>query len=250
MLDPTSFLSAKDRLRSITPAPLWRAAAFFKRAVARDLGKRSYSSHGEDLLCAAWLHRALDFRDIRYVDVGAAHPTQLSNTYFFYRRGATGVLIEPDPRHTKLLRRRRSRDTIINAGVAFDARRSAKLFRMSFPVFNTFSAAQAARCVELSQTWEPHERQAIIDQIEVPLIPINDVITNSMKGARPHFVSIDAETVDIDILRTLDLDLLAPRSIICIERCSDLAEIDPVLHPGHFRLFAETPDNFLFMRGH
>lgn len=85
----------KARLRHMMPAPLWRAASAVKR---RFIGKRkhSYAGNGEDLIILGWLRNYdCDLARIRYVDVGANHPTFLSNTYLLYEAGARGVLIEP-----------------------------------------------------------------------------------------------------------------------------------------------------------
>ena len=45
-----------------------------------------------------------------YLDIGAADPTALSNTYLFYTRGCHGVLVEPNPARLGALRSVRPRD--------------------------------------------------------------------------------------------------------------------------------------------
>ena len=53
---------------------------------------RIYSQEGEDIVIDRYFqHKAKGF----YVEVGAHHPFRFSNTYRFYRRGWTGVCIEP-----------------------------------------------------------------------------------------------------------------------------------------------------------
>ena len=171
-------MDAKALLRSITPAQLWSAAIRTRRRLNGG-AKRSYSGHGEDLLILSWLkHYNCDVSTIRYVDVGAAHPTELSNTYLLYLHGARGVLIEPDPDQAAILRAKRPRDTVVNAGVAFDDRRSGELFRMSSRVFNTFSQHQAEFVMRSSEHWESRER--ILDKLMVPLIPLNEIIAKEV----------------------------------------------------------------------
>jgi FkbM family methyltransferase len=244
-------MQTKELLRAITPRAIWRAASAARRRL-QGTWKRSFSGYGEDLMVLGWLqHYRCDLTKVRYVDVGAADPTRLSNTYLLYCAGARGVLIEPDPRSARLLRARRPRDIVVDAGIAFDERRLAPLFRMTAPVFNTFSREQAEFVVRSSAGWPASDRQEIIDQIEVPLIPLNEVITTHL-DATVDFLSIDAEGVDLPILRTLDLALMSSHpdvpAMICIEASASLDDVSAVLDPAGFELMGRSPDNWLFRR--
>jgi FkbM family methyltransferase len=207
-------------------------------------GARSFSAFGEDLIVLAWLQQqGCSIPKVRYLDIGAAHPINLSNTYMLYSLGASGVLVEPDPRQIAALRAYRRRDTVINAGVAFDERRSARLTRLSSPVFNTYSEESAANVSLASERWMS-DRQKIVDQIETPLLPINDVIEKNFDSA-PDFLSIDTEGCDLGILSSLNFELYGPR-VICIEAPS-LAFFD-LLGPHGYTMVCKTPDNAIFLR--
>jgi len=240
----------KSFLRSITPTPLWNAAGAVKRQLV-PRGQRSYSANGEDLLIAGWFRRCgCNPSEVRYVDVGANHPFFLSNTYFFYEAGGHGVLVEPDPDNAALLRAKRPRDIVVNAGAAFDDRRSATLFRMTSSGFNTFSRTQADFAVASSQNWAANARQEIVDEVPVPLMPLNEIVANNIKA--PTLVSIDTEGFDLAILRTLDLSLLSTDRrtpcLICVEASTPVAEFLEVLRPAGFEFAAQTPDNWIFRR--
>lgn len=56
-----------------------------------------------------------------YLDIGAHHPTSGSNTYRFYRRGASGIAIDIGQRKQQLWQRVRPRDHFINAAVVPDS---------------------------------------------------------------------------------------------------------------------------------
>lgn len=207
-------------------------------------GRISYSAAGEDRLVIAWLQNAFGLRDlsaVRYCDIGANHPRQLSNTFALYNHGASGVLVEPDPDLAARLTKARPRDTVVNAGIAFDERRTAMLKRFTSPVFNTFSTAQADVVLDSSAHWQDDQRQSVIDEISVPLLPANDVLAAHFADDL-HFLSIDAEGVDLAILQSIDLDRFRPK-IICIEASADF---DPVLKPFGYEMLARTPDNLLF----
>src|SRR5882762_7743018 len=85
--------------------------------ISRDFfrGQFSHSAAGEDRLVIAWLQIVYGLSDaskIRYCDIGANHPRTLNNTFALYARGASGVLIEPDPDQCALLRKDRPRDVV------------------------------------------------------------------------------------------------------------------------------------------
>ena len=122
-------------------------------AIRSLIGYPSFSAAGEDRLVIAWLRviARMKMSDVRYCDIGANHPKYLSNTFALYRSGASGVLIEPDPLLCAKLRSARPRDSVVNVGVAFDDRTSAKLQRLSDRAFNTFLPEQANFVVRSSE---------------------------------------------------------------------------------------------------
>src|ERR1039457_5849033 len=61
-----------------------------------------------------------------YVDVGAFHPFNISNTYIFYKRGWRGINIEPNPASFRAFLKYRPRD--INLNVAVDRHDTELLF--------------------------------------------------------------------------------------------------------------------------
>ncbi len=243
-------MSVKSLVRSITPAPIWNAAGAVKRKLVTP-SRRSFAANGEDLLVEGWLRNyGCDFSRVRYVDIGANHPKFLSNTFMFYEAGASGILVEPDPDNAELLRSKRPRDIVVNSGVAFDERRSATLFRITSSGFNTFSRSQADFAIQSSRQWPHRYHQEIVGEITVPLVPINEII--SKYAIAPDFVSIDTESLDLPILRTLDLSLLNSTpgipTLICIEASSPLADFAQILNPAGFEFTAQTPDNWIFRR--
>lgn len=106
-----------DFKRRISSGIPWLPAAKRNCVAVRDAWIGSGGSQcGED----RWLLRrcealGIDLATQRYIEVGANQPTQLSNTWQLYRRGASGLLVEPDPRCANLLRRWRSRDIVVPA---------------------------------------------------------------------------------------------------------------------------------------
>jgi FkbM family methyltransferase len=236
--------------RATVPLPVRHAVARARSRLTEPPGTRYYSAAGEDAVMMAWIGRnAIAPSTIRYLDIGACHPVELSNTYMFYRLGARGVLVEPNPERAQALQAARPNDTVLNAGVAFDDRRTAKLFRFPNPVFNTFSEEQAEQVAASSRQWAGSQPQHILDTISVPLVPINEIITQHF-SVPPHVISIDTEGYDLDIVKTLNFDLLSqdPKvpCLICVE--GDVVNQRRLLEPKGFELIAQLPTNWIFMR--
>jgi hypothetical protein len=85
------------------------------RKMHRDV-RPSYSQTGEDLLINS-AFRFLHISNPTYLDIGAYHPTHLSNTYRFYQQGSQGVCIESNPELAKRLRKKRPRDTVLEVAI-------------------------------------------------------------------------------------------------------------------------------------
>src|ERR1700733_13651528 len=76
-------------------------------------GIRSHSQEGEDRVLASLLlkaHGGILPSSGFYVDVGAHDPFRFSNTYFFYRRGWSGINIDAMPGSMRRFISHRPRD--------------------------------------------------------------------------------------------------------------------------------------------
>jgi len=171
----------------------------------------SYSQAGEDRIVSfilAYIHYAEPFT---YLDIGAYHPTTINNTYLFYKKGATGVLVEPNVDICKVLRAVRPRDTVIEAGIGITAQREADYYRMTEPSWNTFSKEEAEHQEKIT-----NKRIRIREVVKMPLLDINSVMAEHFEGKAPTYVSIDAEGIHFEILKTIDFARFRPK-LICIE---------------------------------
>jgi FkbM family methyltransferase len=172
-------------------------------------GDESFSQSGEDLI-VNFMFTFLGITKVTYLDVGANHPTELSNTYYFYRKGYRGVLVEPNVALCQQLRAVRPGDTTLAAGIGVAAAREADYYVMNYPALNTFSKAEAEHQAEATKG-----RISVREVIKVPLLSINDVMAEHFKGA-PTFLSIDTEGLDLAILKSLDFERFRPK-VVCAE---------------------------------
>jgi FkbM family methyltransferase len=168
----------------------------------------SYAQFGEDLVAASLFH-SIEVERPTYLDVGAFEPIKYNNTYLFYRRGARGVLVEPNVEVTPKLRAERPGDTVLVAGIGTDDAPEADYYVMSHPELNTFDRAQAERL-------DREHGLKIVRVIRMPLLNINRVIADHFGGAAPDFLSIDIEGLDYAVLKTLDFARFRPK-VVCAE---------------------------------
>lgn len=219
---------------------------YLSRVLNRAFGIQvSYAQCGEDLI-VDFIFRALKKTKITYLDIGAHHPTYLSNTYLLYSKGNKGVCIEPDPILSEKIRRRRSRDTVLNIGIAANDDASAEFFIMTTPTLSTFSRDEAKR-------YESYGQQKVEKVIQVPCLNVNTI----MKKYFPctvDFVSIDVEGKDLEILQSFDFFSYRP-AVFCLETLSyteDKSEkklmdiIDFMLSKNYF-IYADTYINTIFV---
>ena len=191
---------------AIPPAPPGRLPSPARKVV----GNESYSQCGEDLIVAFMMGCLGMGPHVTYLDVGANDPVELNNTYYFYRKGHRGVLVEPNRALCDRLRAKRPEDATVQAGIGITAAREADYYVMTHDGLNTFSKQEADHQVETSQG-----KVSIRQVIRMPLLNINDVMAEHFKGA-PTFLSVDTEGLDLAILRSIDYGRFRP-GIICAE---------------------------------
>lgn len=170
-------------------------------------GKTSYAQSGEDLI-ADFILTNLKINNPIYLDIGAHHPTYLSNTYLFYKKGSFGVCIEPDPELYAKIKKKRKNDLCINAGIGINSASEADFYIMSTRTLNTFSRTEAER-------YQSYGRQLIDKVVKIPLMTINDILDHFI-GKELNFVSLDVEGLDFEIIKAFDFDKQRPE-VVCIE---------------------------------
>jgi FkbM family methyltransferase len=181
----------------------------FTKLITRDY-KKSYSQCGEDMI-VDFVLSCLRIKKPTYLDIGAHHPTYLSNTSLFYQRGCRGVCIEPDPVLYKRISAKRSKDVCLNVGIGVNAQTEADFFIMSSKSLNTLSKEEA-------ESLSSSTSQRIEKIIKVPLVPVNDIVDQYFPTF-PNFISLDVEGLELEILRTFNFDKYRPQ-VFCIETLS------------------------------
>lgn len=206
--------------------------------------KISYSQCGEDLILRQLLV-VLGIPKVSYLDIGAHHPTYLSNTYLFYENGGNGVCVEPDPSLFAAFSKKRPRDTHLNCGVGI-VPGEADFFVMSTSTLNTFSKEEAER-------YQSYGQQRIMKTIRIKLGTINEIIRHHFEKS-PNLVSLDVEGLDYVILQDFDFKKYRPE-VFCLETLSytedkserKLTEIIDLMHANGYLTYADTYINTIFV---
>ena len=172
-------------------------------------GEVSFAQSGEDLIANA-VFEFLGIWNITYLDIGAYSPIDINNTFYFYRKGFRGVLVEPNVAMCEKLRAVRPGDTTLEAGIGITAMVEADYYLMSDPSWNTFSKEEAEHMTQATGGKIKIERV-----VKMPLLDIKDVMSRHF-GEAPAFLSVDAEGLHLAILRTIDYQRFRP-AVICIE---------------------------------
>jgi FkbM family methyltransferase len=169
--------------------------------------KISFSQSGEDCIID-FIFKQTKIDKPGYIDIGAFHPFELSNTAKFYLTGSRGINVEPNPDQYKYFTSRRRRDKNLNIGIG--AKKGTLLYyKMNVPTLNTFNAAAAKELVE-------KHGFSITEQIELPVEDLRTVIAEQANNRFPDFLSLDAEGLDEEILTQVDFDNNYPK-VICVE---------------------------------
>ncbi|QZN84797.1 FkbM family methyltransferase [Cellulomonas sp. C5510] len=154
----------------------------------------SYAQNREDVV----LRRAL--RDVErgsYVDVGANDPRRFSLTRGFYDQGWSGITVEPVPYFAAAHRDERPRDTLVEAAVTDRDVESVTLHVIEDTGLSTLVDEVSSR--HGRDGWESRD-------VVVPARSLDRILEDAgWDGRDLHFVSVDVEGAEPEVLRSFDL---------------------------------------------
>lgn len=260
----SSLRSVADRIRRAVREGLAAAARPTNKpapdaAPARGLGPWNYSGHpdqpfgavsyaqfGEDLLLLN-LFSALGVERPSYLDVGAHHPVNCSNTALLYARGSRGVCVEANPNLVPAFAELRPEDLTLNVGCG------TAVGTLDFYMIdqasgrNTFDRATAEAFVAA------HPQFSIREIRQIPVLPLDEIVVRHCGRRWPDFLSLDVEGLDFAVLEASRLtDAEGPR-VICVEAVAgndtdSSSSIERLLAARGFVPAARTVANIIFCR--
>lgn len=204
--------------------------------------KISYSQTGEDLIAGFYLS---GLKKGFYVDIGANDPMHLNNTYFFYKRGWRGICVEPDAEKVNLIKLRRPKDTVIQAGVG-DRPGVMPFYVFDPDTVSTFSSVEKQKYQNLGYTF--------IGEQQVKIQTLEQIFRENLNGQHIDILSIDTEGQDFEVLKSNDWQKFRPTLVIVevIEHCGNFGlrqarRFDEFMSSKDYVKFADTNINALYL---
>ena len=209
----------------------------------------SYSLEGDDLIIASLLRRMLpeySHKGIFYLDIGASHPIQGSNTYLFYQSGYRGICVEPLPELADLHRQMRPLDFLSESCISDSDGYS------NFTVFEDLSTSSMDEetVVRYSQKFRTKRT------FSVPTLTIDSLIASLLPDSIDHIplLSVDCEGLDHRIIAaslesSIIFDLIVVEDkLVSFSNPFPTTQISQLLYKKNYRLMAKTPLNSFYVR--
>ena len=177
---------------------------------------RSFSQLGEDLLILnhlEWMGKDINSPGF-YVDIGAFHPLDGSNTYKLYRNGSSGLVIDVGSQKKFLFKLFRSRDTFIDAAVVPDT------FSEKYVFFNTEDYGSKNDSVVGYGVGET-DTTSVKKKKRANALKISELLEYSFsskynKKENWSVINIDIEGLDEEVLKSINFDNF-PFDVVCLE---------------------------------
>ena len=164
--------------------------------------KKTYSMDGEDIFIDNYFKKKKGF----FVDVGAYHPLELSNTYLLYKRGWNGINIDINSLSIDYFNYVRPDDININIAIADKKLIKTIYYQKEKSPLNTLSLKLASKHFSgnlKKKKIKSDKLTSIIDKTK-------------FKGIKISFLNVDAEGYDFEVLKSLNFKKYKPK-LICVE---------------------------------
>ncbi len=187
---------------------LWEAGV--PLSAGKDAGSYlcSSSQSGENAILAyITSYLGIDASACSYLDLGANHAKHLSNTYYFYKRGARGVLVEANPDLIAELKFYRSGDIILNRCIAEKSGQTVDFYLMSGDGLSTADKNWVGKVQESNPSIQVEKI------VSVQTITVNEILDIYFDGA-PVMINIDIEGCEKKILASINFETHRPLAIL------------------------------------
>ncbi|KQM63980.1 hypothetical protein ASE74_12280 [Pedobacter sp. Leaf216] len=221
---------------------------FIKRRIitqSENSGILTFSQEGEDRL----IERIIGKKHYGiYVDVGAHHPSSLSNTYYFYRMGWRGINIDAMPGSMAQFNKTRPYDINIEQPIS-DEVANLDYYMFSSPELNTFDTKNVA-------VFLTYPTVKLLDKISLKTTRLATVLEQNLSklGANEiDFLSIDVEGLDLKVLRSNDWLKFRPNLILVEDLFADVmksynSELSTYLNNVGYNMVAKTQNTIFFKK--
>ena len=170
--------------------------------------EKTYSQHGEDIIVYNALCHMGYFKDGKlptYIDIGAHHPYDISNTALLYELGCRGINIEANPSLISEFDKERPDDVNLCFGIGGE-KGEFQFYLTDYSGLNSFKIDNIRYNEFLTELDTGRRKKIPIrDVINIKVRTLPDVIAEYCAGIWPDFLSIDIEGMEFESLSICDL---------------------------------------------
>ncbi len=160
----------------------------------------------EDLMLAQYLDGPTGF----YVDIGAFHPVQFSNTWFFYKRGWRGINVDASLAAVNALAQKRPRDINLQRLIGRD-QQDVTFYEFEQRELNTCLASELPSI-------KKYHGQVPLRKTRMTTVSLARLLDEHLPaGTVIDFMNIDTEGADEMVLRSNNWEKYRPRFLV-VER--------------------------------
>lgn len=165
-------------------------------------GIKYYSQTGEDAI----IHFIFRFQKKGfYVDVGCNDPIRMSNTFYFYLQGWSGICIDANEKLIKKHRKVRPRDIAIHSAVS-NVSSEVVFYEFDSDLVSTLDEAH-------KEEWSKHNK--VINAQKIKTKKLSEILASHLpQGQQIDVLSVDVEGHDLEVLKSADLMRYKPRIIL------------------------------------
>lgn len=213
----------------------------------RKFEKTSYSQCGEDLI-VDFIFSCIepDKQNGKYIDIGAHHPYHLNNTAIFYKKGWSGINVDPLSQNIALFDKERPRDLNMNMGIGNETA-VRDFYHMDAETLSTFDKEVADQNVKFGHAIQ------IVEKIE--FISVQDFISHQNIKNDIDILAIDIEGDMFFIIERFLAAGIRPKIIICesaiyAPKISDVVKDKELIErteKNGYTLYADTFMNSIFV---
>lgn len=228
------------RLFYLTGGPWLRRGAYER------LGSRRYSRPALFDLDAV-LERHLPERGGVFVEAGAHDGYTQSNTYYLERhRGWSGVLVEAIPALAAKAARRRPRSHVVNCALVSEDHDGATVTMRFDDLMSTVCGGDAERSEAAGGRSYTGQRAYAVD---VPARTLTAVLDEA-ELTRIDLLCLDLEGLELEVLRSLDLDRHMPRFVLVemLDHDRQRPDFDALLGTRYEPVERASPYDVLYRR--